>query len=149
MKLNIRPVRRINTAWQDLGKKPALVNTHTQGTASCKQPLKTHLHGAQRTSKIVIGGNGLLTTEQKPKLQMVLQVLANAGQMMNDGNAKGLQPIGLANAGAFEKLRALNGACREDDFFTHADLTANALLVKLHANGPLALKQNASDHGMG
>ena len=45
---------------------------------------------------------------------MILQVLAHARQMVRDGNAELLQPLAVADAGAFQDRRRIDRARRED-----------------------------------
>jgi hypothetical protein len=52
------------------------------------------------------------------QLQMVLEILADAAQILHDLDAEILQPCTVADAGEFEQLRRVDRAGTEDDFTT-------------------------------
>src|ERR1700752_2244483 len=61
---------------------------------------------------------------------MVLQILAHAGQVLNDVNSKAAQRLRLPNAREHQKLRAIDGARGEDHFLVCAiSLLAPSLLT--------------------
>ena len=52
--------------------------------------------------------------EDHPQLQMVLQVLADAGQRMHDGDAVLGKQRGIADAGQLQQMRRVDRAGGED-----------------------------------
>ena len=79
---------------------------------------------------------------------MVLQALADAGQIMVDLDAMLSQLRRRADAGDHQELRRLDGAGGEDDL-TCADRLLDAVDAAGDADGPLALEPDARDLGVG
>ena len=52
---------------------------------------------------------------------MVLQVLADSGEVHHDGDAQGLEDLGVADTAKLEDLRALDGAGGEDGLLPDVD----------------------------
>src|ERR1700752_561822 len=65
---------------------------------------------------------------------MVLQILAHAGQVLNDVNSKAAQRLRLPNAREHQKLRAIDGARGEDHFLVCRDILVGAIIVDCDAD---------------
>ena len=66
--------------------------------------------------QVVVGRDRLRALVHDAQLQMVLQVLAHAREVPDDGNAKGFQQRLGSDAGKLEELRTLQRARADDDF---------------------------------
>ena len=54
-------------------------------------------------------------------VDLVPEVLADAGEVFDERDGEGFEGVGGADAGEHEKLRGLEGACGEDDFLGGGD----------------------------
>ena len=79
---------------------------------------------------------------------MVLQILAHTRQVVDHGDGELPKPLPLPHARQFQQLRRLERA-RRQDHLAGAAFMALAPLPPDHANGALALEQDALNKGMG
>ncbi len=84
-------------------------------------------------------------------LQVILKVLADAGQIVHHGNIERLQQAGRADAGALQNLRRSDGARAEQHLASRMRLVRGIARAQqiLHANGALAVEQDAIGGRMG
>src|SRR5207302_5589992 len=85
----------------------------------------------------------------QPKLQMVLQVLADAGLVEHDRYAELLRAGGGPDAREQQDLRRADRARRQDDLAPAARLARLAVLAPAHARRALAVERNAFDQASG
>jgi hypothetical protein len=74
--------------------------------------------------------------EDHAQLQMILQVAADAGQVMQQRDAPVLQQIGRADAGALQDARRADGAGGEQGFDARRDAVGRAIEAELDAARP-------------
>src|SRR5690606_28354271 len=80
---------------------------------------------------------------------VVLQVLADAGKMMDDGDAERGQPLRIADAGALQDRRRTVGAAGQDDLAGGARLEGLPPMRVDDAARGLAVEGPAADHRAG
>src|SRR3546814_6489939 len=78
---------------------------------------------------------------------MILQIFADAGQVLHDGDAVLPQQRGGADAGQLEKLWGIDRAPREDDLALRFDRLPAALALIFHAHGTPVLHEDAGRLG--
>src|SRR6478752_1523902 len=71
---------------------------------------------------------------------MVLQILANAGQVLDDVDSKAAKRLRLPNAREHQKLRAIDGARGKDHFLVGSDVLHRAIFVDLDADTTCAFE---------
>ena len=92
----------------------------------------------------------LQALELQVHLQMVLQVLADAGQLLHQRDAELLQQRTRANPRALQDLRRGDGAAAQQHFTACArNVGLLAATQVTYADGTLALEQHAVGDGMG
>ena len=82
-------------------------------------------------------------------IDVILQVFADARQVVYHGYAHRLQVLGRAYTREQEQLRRTKGACTEDDFTTRPDFLSFTALVIGNATGALALHDDLGRQRMG
>ena len=80
---------------------------------------------------------------------MVLEIRADAGQVVDDCDAVLLQLPGRADAGEHQKLRRVDRAAAQDDFAPRLDGADRIALPVFQAADAPALKQQAGRHCIG
>jgi hypothetical protein len=80
---------------------------------------------------------------------MVLQILADAGQVEHDVDVEFAQQRGRADAGALQELRRGDGPGADDDFAGGAGFVRLVAAQPFDAGRPLAGKENAIGQRMG
>ena len=80
-----------------------------------------------------------------PELQVVLQVLADAGQRVDDRRADRLETLRPADAGEFEQLRRADRAGRQHHFALRPRLATPAVLAIAQADRAAPLEQDPLD----
>ncbi|MDT4887935.1 hypothetical protein FQZ97_1244320 [compost metagenome] len=78
---------------------------------------------------------------------MVLEVLADARQVMNNINPQGLQLLGITDPGQQQQLRRTERTGTENDLVPGMAHLLFALDFVLHTDGFLTLEDQAGDHG--
>ena len=86
---------------------------------------------------------GLSELYAKNEIRMVLQVLSDAGQMMNRCDAVFGKCGAVADAGQHQQMRGLKCAGAKDHFATRAQLAKLLALAVFDADRTLALEQDA------
>src|SRR6476660_9670812 len=71
---------------------------------------------------------------------MVLQVLANAGQVLDEVNSKTAECLRFSDAREHQKLRAMDGACGKDHFFVGCDIFYGSIYHYLDAHATSVFK---------
>src|ERR1700733_9890275 len=80
---------------------------------------------------------------------MILQILADAGQFVQDWYAGALQNWTSADARSFENLRRADGACRKDDLAFGAGDKRRVSLFEDNRFGAFPVETEAIDLGAG
>ncbi|MDH6501180.1 hypothetical protein M2156_007399 [Streptomyces sp. SAI-149] len=114
--------------------------------ALAEEPLQPDEGGAP-FREIRLHGDGLLAGVLDVHLQVVLQVLADARQVVDDVDAERAQLLGVADAGELEQLRGVDGAAAEDDLLGAHLLERPAAAPVLDADSLPALEEDAGDEG--
>jgi hypothetical protein len=79
---------------------------------------------------------------------MVLQVLADAGEMLDHFDAVLLQERAVTDTGELQNLRRGHGSSRQHNLSLGANTSQSAALPELDANSALSLEENARDMGV-
>ena len=85
--------------------------------ATCRGrwPRRKYSSATRDVAEAVVGDR-LVAVLQRADVQMVLQVRADAGQVVRDADAERAQLIGRADAGQHQQLRRVDRAAAEDHF---------------------------------
>ncbi|CUI27591.1 Uncharacterised protein [Achromobacter xylosoxidans] len=126
----------------DAAEQAALVDAHRQGPAAEQQPLQPHRGAAVQRAQLVVGGDGAARLVDEADLQVVLQVLAHAGQVAHHADAEAPQQRGRAHARQLQQLRRLQRAGAQDHLAAGPQRAHLAVLAVAHAAGAAALKQH-------
>src|SRR5262249_28326137 len=86
---------------------------------------------AVEAAEMVVEGAGLPALEDHADLEVVLQVAADAGHLVQHRDAMLLQELAGADAGKLQQLRRVEGAAREDDLALGAGAAERATLAEL------------------
>ena len=76
---------------------------------------------------------------------MVLQVFADTGERMEEGDARFFQNLGISNSGLHEDHGREEGARAQDDLTGSGDRFVRAALADRHAYGPAIVKVDPRD----
>ena len=106
----------------------------------------THLRGALRRDGDAAVVRAL---DQHRGIEVLLQVLADAGQRMHHVDALRPQLVRVADARQHQQLRRAIRAGREDDFAVGLDRRVFAVVVVGHADRALAFEFDGDDIGLG
>ncbi len=96
MKLN---VRRHRLGRQRAHEASALIDPDRQRPTPCEQPLQSDLHTPCDRTQFIVGRNRSRAFVHQPNLQMVLQILAHARQIVYDTDAVLREQRGRTNPG--------------------------------------------------
>src|SRR5262249_46273817 len=94
-------------------------------------------------------GLGARDLVDEPKLEVVLQVVADAGLVEHDRNAEALELLGAAHAGELENLGRADRAGREDHLAASARGSRRAVLPPVHARRAWAVKRDPFHQAVG
>jgi len=83
------------------------------------------------------------------QLQMVLQVLADAQQVMHTDNAHGVEAVEIADARKFEDLGRADASCRHDNFACSSRFDQLAILAIGDPASSLPFEQDFLDVNAG
>src|SRR3954468_3517949 len=84
---------------QDAGEKPALVDADGKRPATREDPLQSYQDLSWETAQVIVGRDRLGAFVHDAKLQVILQILADAGQMVDERDAVLLQQCGIPDSG--------------------------------------------------
>src|SRR5262249_16667285 len=76
--------------------------------------VEPHARAADERAIGLVEGLGAHDLVDEPKLEMILQVVADAGLVAHDRNAEALELVGAADAGELENLDRADRTGRED-----------------------------------
>lgn len=81
---------------------------------------------------------------------MVLEILADAGEIVDGVDAAGLEFVGGADAGKEEELRGVNGSAAEQDFPSSTGLLGCGVVNKANASSTtvMVVEKNAGSVGV-
>ena len=111
-----------------------LVNARRGNSASGEQPLKTRLPalpGMPEPGDRHGPGGG----ETQYHVRVLLQIRANAGQIVHHLDAVRAQMVGRSNPGKHQELRRVDGSAAEDDLAGCQDLFGPGAGTKTHSPG--------------
>jgi hypothetical protein len=115
-----------------------LIDPDGQWTLPVQKPLQPDAKLPLEIPQVVVGRDRLRALVHDTKLQVVLQVLADAGQVVQYRDAEFLQKSRRPDAGKLQQLRALDCAGAQDDFTSCLELP----VADLQADCPFPLKKN-------
>ena len=122
-------------------------------TASWPEPVNSHCKAsfADLTGDITasLSVSGRVGLERKARLIMILQILADAGQIEFDVDALRGKLAGGPDAGGEQQHRRIDRAAGQDQFAPRADALDLAVALDLDADGAAALEQDAAHMGPG
>ncbi len=104
---------------------------------------------AQQTARAVVQRLRAADPEHHPQLQMVLKVLAHAGQIVDRRDSQTRQPSGLTDAAEFQQRRRIDRACRQNDLGPDPGKALPAALGEDHARRAAAREGQAPHLGVG
>ena len=87
--------------------------------------------------------------EDGADLEVVLQVLAHAGQVMRDGNSESGQTIGLSDPGQLQEFRAVDGPGGKDDLGPSAGAEGGVVGQPFHTGCAATIKRDPLHQRMG
>jgi hypothetical protein len=79
---------------------------------------------------------------------MILQVLSDAGQVLDHLDPMPLEQRPVSNAGKLKELRRSDGACRHDDFMAGSYAAQAPVLKDFDSDRTPSLEENACRMGM-
>ena len=124
-------------------EEAALVDAHGHRSAPSQHEIEADAKLAPRRRERVVGRDRARAAEDHPRLQMILQVFADAGQRVDDADAEALQQVRRADPRQLQQLRRLERAGAQDHFAARGGLdVAPALTVDDAARAP-AVEQHA------
>ena len=126
------------------GKGAGLGDVGSQRSAPAQEPageVRQALGGSERDGS----GAGVETG----RARWSLEILADAGQVSDHGDAERVQVIGWADAAEHEQLGRIDGAATQQDFTLGADGVADAVLNVFDGHGAIAIKDDSGGHGAG
>ncbi|MNS75696.1 hypothetical protein D3C72_1092230 [compost metagenome] len=91
----------------------------------------------------------LLALVLQVHFQMILQVGADAGQVVHQIDVQAAQQVGRADAGALQDLRRGDGAATQQHFAARGGALRLVVVQPLHAHGALAREQDAVGQRVG
>ena len=139
MKLNVGGAG----ARQDAREQPALVDPDAERPPPVHQPFQADAGLPCEGAQIIVRGDRFRDAIHQPELQMVLQVLAHARQIVNDVDTVTPQQITGTDARELQQLRALQRARRQDHFARRPHFADRAVLPEAHAGRPASLHDEA------
>ena len=83
------------------------------------------------------------------KDEMLAQIGADIGAILNNRNTKSLQMFGWAYAGSLEQLGRMHGARRQDNFATSSILRDAPRLVTFHGDSATTFEKNSLNFAIG
>ena len=118
-------------------------DAYRHGTAPQEDVLQARQRLSPYVAQIVVGGDGLRAFVDDAKREVVLQVFADAGQVVDHGYAVFLEQRRRAHAGQLQQLRRLQRAGAQEDFARSPHAARFTARDVAHAAGALALEQHA------
>src|SRR5262249_13365922 len=144
VELDVGPLaRRIGAREQ-----PELRGRHGERAAAEQRVVEPHAGAANRRTIDLVERFGAFNPIDEPQLQVILQVLADAGLVEHDGNAELPELVRGADAGEFEDLHRANRAGRENDFAADARGSPRAVLAPVYGDGTPFLKLDPLDQAV-
>ncbi|GJC98195.1 hypothetical protein ColKHC_07021 [Colletotrichum higginsianum] len=114
------------------------------GGLAAQEDAGVRVHGG------LVGGHGLLELPHDDGLRVVLQVLADAGEVVDDGDAEVVELLLGADAGQQHEARGVDGAGREDGLGAGGDGALGAVLEgEVDAGDGVAADVELGDPGVG
>ncbi len=126
-----------------------LAGRHRQRAAAGQQILHPHAEPPDQAADCFIQRAGVFHLERHAQLQMILQVLADPGQLMHDRNAVLLQQCSRADTGTLQNLRRTHCARGEHGLKSGIGLEDLVALPVFDADDSLAGKAQAPHHRVG
>src|SRR5262245_64678591 len=106
---------------------------HGERPAAKERVVEAHACAADERTIGLVEGLGARDLVDEPKLEVILQVVADASLVEHDRNAEALQLAGAADAGELENLDRADRAGREDHLAAGARRSSNAVLPPANA----------------
>ena len=134
------------------GERPQLRGRHAHGPGAVQQVFPANAQLAPAGGRQSVEGGGIADFVDRANLQMVLQVGANAGQVVHHRNALGVQQIGRANARQLQQLGRVDGARAHDHLFGGGDVLHAVTRPHIHAGAAdraIGLLFGDQAHGLG
>ncbi len=141
MELHVGP-RRVGHGARE---EAALVDADGHRPAPSQHEIEADAKLAPRRRERVVGRDRARAAEDHPRLQMILQIFADAGQRVDDADAEALQQRGRPDPRQLQQLRRLERAGAQDHFAPRGGLdVAPALTVDDAARAPARRTARAS-----
>src|SRR5262249_32244133 len=129
-------------------EQPELRRRHGQWTAAEQRVVEHHAPAADERAIGLVERLGPRHLIDEPKLQMILQVLADAGLAEHQGNAQARNPTGSADAGELEDLHRADRAGGEDHLAARVRGSARAVLPPAHPRRARAVELDLFDQAV-
>ena len=89
------------------GEDASLVDADGHGATARESVVEPDLERPPPASKVVVGRDRLGALEDYSRLEMILQIFADAGELVHDRNTEGVEQRGRADARKLQQLRGL------------------------------------------
>ena len=116
------------------------------GPASTEEPVRPD-DGPSPPTQLRLQGHRLRARVLHVDLEVVLEVLAHAGQVPDHGNAQRLELGGVAHTGELQQLRRVDRAAAEDDLAGHDPPHSPPTAPVLDAASALAVEEDFGGEG--
>ncbi len=123
--------------------------TNREQSFALEYEAQSHLHPQQRIAQHVVDGNGFRALERQPHVRMIVQILADAGQVVHGADAELPQHLRVADSGQLQYLRRLERTRREHDFTARPDLQQRSAARHFIPRRTPAFGQHARRDGIG
>src|SRR5579875_1207707 len=131
------------------GEGAELAWRHRQGSAAGQHICQSHRDAAAQSAGLLIQRARVAHLVDKAQLQMILQVLADAGERMHHGDTVLLQQRRRPDAGQLEQMRRADRAGGEDKLAADRGVCQSALMGEFDADDALVRKADAGGLGSG
>src|SRR5205823_6846616 len=101
------------------------------------------------TGDDVVERDALRAAGDDADLQVILQIIADAGGIQHDIDAVAFEQVGRPDAGELQQLRRIVGAARHQDFAAGPNVPQLAALPVFHAARAAAFEQDALSERIG
>src|SRR5665213_234701 len=127
-----------------LGETSELRRRHGQRAALHQEILQAHADAADQAIGAFVQRACVLNLVDRADLQMILQILADARQLMRDADAERLQQLARADARYLHELRRADRARGQDHLARRLGIARDTVLHELDADRVLALEPDAA-----
>src|SRR5262249_15027080 len=122
---------------------------HRERPAAKERIVESHARAADERTIGLVEGLGARDLVDEPKLEVILQVVADASLIEHDRNAEALQLARAADARELENLDRADRTGREDHLAAGARGSSHAVLPPAHARCARAVEHDLFHQALG